>query len=239
MDSISCYRFSDTVSAVLNCIRAYDVSLPFLCFVRRKEEAVEVATALSKALGRRVLWAHGGLSPVERARRKAEIKSESVAGAVCTTIWSKGIDMPALRSVLRAAGGSAPIGLQQESGRGTRLFGAKQEFIIYDIEVKAEDPHRRSRLQGYSAAGYVLEGEQDDDETLVEVLQRGHGNAAREAREARNAPPEVIAALEERGDMLADTTQSMAETFIAPGSPSIESALVIAAVLCLARLLAS
>jgi hypothetical protein len=159
LNTKGCNNSDLIVFASMKLFRNYVVETPFVMFVHRRKDAETVGELLNSQLDiGQIRWVHGGLKVGERAEVAADMKDGKLAGVVCTDVWATGVDIPNLKTVVMACGGSAPIGLKQRAGRGARLFGAKEEFLIYDLELKAADPHIQKRIKGYEAGGFTIEG---------------------------------------------------------------------------------
>lgn len=158
MKSDTCYNSDVIVPYVLKAFAKNEIAWPFVCFVKRRESTETLAKVLSTKLSTPVLHVHGGMKDAERQRIADDLIAGKISGVVATSVWATGIDLPNLKSVVRAAGGSAPIGLKQESGRGTRLSSAKDDFIIYDVAVSEVDKHLEARYKNYVAGGYDISG---------------------------------------------------------------------------------
>jgi superfamily II DNA or RNA helicase len=193
--SNGCYRFENTIIALHGLFRTHAVPTPYVIFVRQREEAEEVAAELL------ITWVHAGLSDVERAAVAAAMRDGTCHAVVCTDVWATGVDIPNIAAVLLACGGSAPIGLKQRSGRGTRLFNAKTEFLIFDVEVRPGDPHRERRLQHYADGGYEVVGHRARppsgemppavvDEDLEQLMVRGQDGGRTAASRKQLTPDE-------------------------------------------------
>ena len=163
MKSDTCYNSELIVSYVLGAFSENEIAWPFVCFVKRRDSTEALATALSTELSTTVLHVHGGMPDDERQRIADDFVAGKISGVVATSVWATGIDLPNLKSVVRAAGGSAPIGLKQESGRGTRLASDKDDFTIYDVAVSNFDKHLEARYKNYVAGGYDISGFICDD----------------------------------------------------------------------------
>lgn len=169
MISHSCYNFSEVVDRVLKWLHKYyaaavlcgkqkDVDFPGLIFVSRKVDAEAVAEAL-RGCGIRAAHVHGDVTGDVRAAIKDDLRAGRLDIVACTNAWSTGLDIPELRTVVRTAGGSAPIGLKQQSGRGARLAEGKNGFTIWDLPA-AGDKHVNARIAAYKAGGYKVVGDE-------------------------------------------------------------------------------
>lgn len=133
-----------------------EIDLPAIVFVRLKVDAEELADTL-RGSGWLAAHVHGSVCKEVRTAVLDQLRSGALEIAVSTDCWSKGIDVPNLRSVVIACGGQAPIGLKQRSGRGSRLAEDKPTFTIYDLSGP-EDKHREARRQHYLEGGFEVEG---------------------------------------------------------------------------------
>jgi len=158
MKTNSCYNYNSLVNYITAAYKKCKIPNPFVCFVKRVDALQPVADALSLLTPLPVKIVHGQMDSASRDALAASFRSGEISGVVATTVWSTGVDLPNLAAVIRASGGSAPIGLKQEAGRGTRLFGAKSEFTIYDVSVDEDDKHQRARLKHYQAGGFNISG---------------------------------------------------------------------------------
>lgn len=197
MKSDGCYKFRRTIQALRGLYDTHDVPVPHVIFVRQREEAEEVAGYFAGEDGDgsgRWCWVHGGMPDAERAERARLMREGGLDVVVCTDVWATGVDIPNIAAVVMACGGSAPIGLKQRSGRGTRLFGAKEEFLIFDVALSVDDDHQEKRVRGYLDGGYEVEGAADvieagelvgEDEDLAALFSP-------RARARRERPPSGI-----------------------------------------------
>jgi superfamily II DNA or RNA helicase len=162
------------VEAVLRFFQGFEVPLPALIFVRQKSECELLALSLSEQLGEEVEWVTGDLDKALRADVKARFIRGGHGGlevVVATSCWETGLDVPRLRSVVVAAGGSAPIGAKQRPGRGTRKDeeSGKDGFIVYDLALKRDKANQQKRQEHYNDLGFEigkLHLRGDDDENI-------------------------------------------------------------------------
>lgn len=184
-----CYSFRSTVHALRSMYSEYEVPTPHVVFVHRRAEAEEVADAFG------FTWVHGGMPDVARAAVAERMRAGDIQVVVCTDVWMTGVDIPNIAAVVLACGGSAPIGLKQRSGRGTRLFGAKEEFLIFDVALKVDDDHQEKRVKGYLDGGYEVEGAVDVVEAAGRIGEDADLAAlfSAKTRDARAQAPDVPA----------------------------------------------
>lgn len=97
-----------------------------------------------------------------------------VQALVCSTIFTEGVDIPELRSVVVASGGKSVIAALQRVGRGMRTSQGKNDFLVYDFldqscgchtaawrgvrhgGCKWLPQHARDRRNAYTAEGYTV-----------------------------------------------------------------------------------
>jgi superfamily II DNA or RNA helicase len=186
---------------ILLFIERYEPELPAIIFVRRKIECVSLAESLDEVFEGRVGgvdWVTGDKVGAEREAVAEGLRSGRLAIVVATNCWETGIDIPGLKSVVVAAGGSAPIAAKQRPGRGTRLSADKHEFVIYDLSIGGKESQRR-RQQHYQDGGYDVEAPAkrpaDVDHDLNALLLGSDvRNRTGRAERAERAPRKVDAA---------------------------------------------
>lgn len=79
---------------------------------------------------------------------------------VATTIFDEGVDCPALKRVVIAAGGKSEIQLLQRIGRGMRKSGGDNRLIVYDFIDNTNRilaAHSKARVVAARSAGYGVE----------------------------------------------------------------------------------
>lgn len=156
MISDSCYDPRDLTNCAVKLFQRYKILYPFLLFGATRAAVQDTARALSRIVGGEVIWVHAGLTSDVRMAMLEAIRDGEVLGAAVTDVWSTGVDIPCLRTIIIGCGGSAPIGLIQRFGRGTRaLFGIKGEYTVYDLPIGGRQwrRHRQKRLQSYRSCG--------------------------------------------------------------------------------------
>lgn len=149
---------------------------PAIVFVRLLEHGLTVQEYLER-FGMRTAFAEGKLNSTRRAELRTKLMNNELDVLVASVIFQVGVDMPALRSGVWAAGGKASIPVLQSLGRGMRKTTDKEEFDLYDmldapcelcanVPVKKMhrvckwfDDHRKKRLSIYRESGhdFVLE----------------------------------------------------------------------------------
>lgn len=156
------YRLEAIGAFVEDLVRNKD-DQPGLIFVRKKYHAALLARELTKRLGVEVPAVTSDTPKKERDRLIAEMAARRLPAAVCTDVWSTGIDIPRLAWVLLAGAGQAPAGLKQRCGRGTRLHDEKPGYVIYNWEdvgpdTEAYQEQSAQRLEHLEDGGFNVDG---------------------------------------------------------------------------------
>lgn len=152
------YRLDAIGSFVEDLVRKKDEQ-PGLVFVRKKYHAALLSRAIGLRLGVEVPAVTSDTPKPERARLVREMGARRLPVAVCTDVWSTGIDIPRLCWVLLAGAGQAPAGLKQRAGRGTRLHDEKDGYVVYNWEDTGADTESfreqsRQRMEHLRQGGF-------------------------------------------------------------------------------------
>jgi superfamily II DNA or RNA helicase len=78
---------------------------------------------------------------------------------VATNIFNEGVDIPELKSVVIAAGGSSSIQALQRIGRGMRRTDSKSRFYVYDLLDSGQrwmERHAKARQRAYRSEGHTV-----------------------------------------------------------------------------------
>lgn len=160
--------------------------LPCLIFVRRKEHGEILCRALFASLGLPVPHITAELSNAERESLRRAMIDGRLGMAVCTSVWSTGVDIPNMRGIIWAPAGQAPIGLLQSLGRSTRP-AADFEFVdIADVGVDNLEEQAGKRLHHYADAGFDVAKELLQ---TVHTQQRQAGGSSRFRHSGSDMPP--------------------------------------------------
>ncbi len=92
---------------------------------------IEHGEILQKLL--RIPFVEGRVNAQDRLKIKKQLIEKKLKGAICTTVWREGINIPSLDVVINAAGGASEILTLQGIGRGLRKTDDKDQVIIVDI----------------------------------------------------------------------------------------------------------
>jgi superfamily II DNA or RNA helicase len=133
---------------------------PGLVFVDQRQEAQDLAAELEQLLGIEVAWVTAEKSKAERAKLATRMRTGGLQLAVCTAAWSTGIDIPALRYVILAGRGKAPIGVLQSVGRALRLKADGSDFEVLNLSTDETARNAAQREQLLGAYGFRLGNEE-------------------------------------------------------------------------------
>ena len=150
---------SKAVETVLAFFESYSkVELPVLIFVTKKADCRIVASNLKDLLDKDVACITGDVGKQDREVIKDKFVSGKLDYVVSTSCWKTGLDIPRLKSVVNASNGSAPIGVKQGAGRGTRKDEEteKDSFTVYDLSLKSDSTNQGYRKQHYIDGGFEI-----------------------------------------------------------------------------------
>ena len=123
------YRNRLIVSLVIDSIKKNEVVL----IIVDKIEHGETLKKMLKSNKVHASFVKGDMDRVARQSIKKEMKSEKKMVAICTKVWKEGINIPALRHVIYAAGMKEEKGIKQAMGRGLRVTKNKNEIKLTDF----------------------------------------------------------------------------------------------------------
>jgi superfamily II DNA or RNA helicase len=149
-------RNAAIVEAVRRCEK------PALVFVKILKHGKKLAEEIEKSGAHEYgsvefVWGKWNAAAREAARARLERGDTSVV--VVNVVWQKGIDIPDLRSVVVACGGTSVIAALQRIGRGMRVTPGKTEFEVWDFldeGNKWTHRHALSRRRAYLSEGFEV-----------------------------------------------------------------------------------
>ena len=151
---------SNDARNALVCDLAEKAEKPALVFVRLREHGARLEALLHER-GQRVLYLDGEFGDGARGQALAALQEGRVDVVVSTGILEQGVDLPALRSVVVAAGGKAEISVIQRLGRAMRAAPGKASFALCDVWDSGHptlERHSRLRATAYRKAEIPVEG---------------------------------------------------------------------------------
>lgn len=150
--------------------------VPCLIFVRRKEHGEILCRELLSNLGITAPHITSELSDAERESLRQAMIADRLEFAVCTSVWSTGVDIPNMRGIIWAPAGQAPIGLLQSLGRSTRPATDFEFVDIADVGIDNLEEQAGQRLHHYADAGFNV---------AEQLLQTVHTQQRRSAGSSR------------------------------------------------------
>ena len=148
-------------NAVLACMKhamANDTA-PGMVFVRKLKHARTLAK-LAAAEGINVHVVDGRSSLDQRKQAIKALERGHYDFLIPTKVFTEGVNVPCLRSVINAAGGKSVIDTLQQAGRALRTTANKTSASIYEIGDKGVamlNRHARKRIAAYQREGYPLQ----------------------------------------------------------------------------------
>ena len=132
---------------------------PALVFVNHVKHGATVLPLIRKAgLQAKLVW--GEADTEERREAIKDLVEGRLDVIVCSNVFAQGVDIPSLKSVINAAGGSSVILTLQRLGRGTRVTESKTTFEAWDVLDDGNRylaKHGRTRQDTYEREGFKVE----------------------------------------------------------------------------------
>jgi superfamily II DNA or RNA helicase len=131
---------------------------PALVFVQAVEHGQVLMRAFVRA-GIRAGYVHGAHTTEQREAAIEQLVAGRIDVLVCSVIFQEGVDIPALRSVVIAAGGQSTIAAIQRVGRGLRKAEGKTSCMVWEVNDRGQrwlEAHARARRLAYQAEGYEV-----------------------------------------------------------------------------------
>jgi superfamily II DNA or RNA helicase len=131
---------------------------PCLVFVQAVEHGHVLVRALTRA-GIRCGYVHGAHTTEQREAAIEDLVAGRIEVLLCSVIFQEGVDVPALRSVVIAAGGQSTIAAIQRVGRGLRTQTGKTSCDVWEFLDRGQrwlEAHSRARRRAYEAEGYTV-----------------------------------------------------------------------------------
>lgn len=135
---------------------ALKAAKPCVVFTKALKQGKLVTKAIQRA-GLRVEYVDGSTPTPSRQAAVTRLERGDIDVIVASVVMNEGIDIPELRSVVMAAGGSSTIAALQRVGRGMRVVPGKTEFEVWDINDignKWTERHTAERLRAYRVEDY-------------------------------------------------------------------------------------
>ncbi|MGD9156875.1 MAG: DEAD/DEAH box helicase family protein [Desulfobacteraceae bacterium] len=117
------------VSDTITSIKAGEVVL----IIVDKIEHGEILKSMLKSRKIYASFVRGSMDRFIRQNVKSKMKTEKKMVAICTKVWKEGINIPALRHIIYAAGLKEEKGIKQAMGRGLRTTENKNKIRLTDF----------------------------------------------------------------------------------------------------------
>lgn len=143
----------------LICKMAELAAKPCIVFVKDLDQGVWLAKALTKG-GQVVEYVDGKTPTKQRQAMVTRLERGDTEILVASVVMNQGIDVPQLRSVVIACGGSSTIATLQRVGRAMRRVPGKDTVEIWDVKDvgnKWLERHTRERIASLETEEYEIE----------------------------------------------------------------------------------
>ncbi len=142
---------------IVDCIKS--MPGPTLVLVQRIGHG-KLLKKLADGAGLNVKFIDGTTPITERLEVKKNFRAGQYDAVIANRIWSEGIDIPEIRTLILAAGGKSQVKGLQEMGRGLRLDVGKQSVQVvdfYDRSRKWLREHSRLRKKLWESQGFRVQ----------------------------------------------------------------------------------
>ena len=122
-------------------------------------ERIEHGVVLQNSMQRYSVFVNGGDSTEDRMNTIDNMRSGVGGTYIATQIFDEGIDIPAIDTLILAAGGKSNIRLLQRIGRGLRKKQGENELIVHDFLDDTNDylyDHSIDRIRVYENEGFEV-----------------------------------------------------------------------------------
>ncbi len=143
-------------AAILEAVQS--VEKPALVFIQEIRHG-KVLTKMLRAQGYNVELVYGEDEVNRRQTLIESLERGDLDIIVCSSVFTKGVDIPQLRGGVNAAGGKSIISTLQKLGRGMRVVDGKSVFDWYDFYDSGHKwlgEHSEERLRTYESEGYTV-----------------------------------------------------------------------------------
>jgi superfamily II DNA or RNA helicase len=131
---------------------------PCVVFTKALKQG-RVITKMIQRAGLQVEYVDGSTPTASRQLAVKRLERGDVDVLVASVVMNEGIDIPELRSVVMAAGGSSTIAALQRVGRGMRVVPGKTEFEVWDVDDQGNkwtERHSAERVRAYEVEEYEV-----------------------------------------------------------------------------------
>jgi len=130
--------------------------VPGIVFVRSVDHG-RTLTKLANAQGITTKFVHGSATLPERKAACQQLESGRTDFIVATKVFTEGVDIPSLATVINAQGGKSVIDTLQQIGRGMRVTKNKTTVTVWEFGDKGNpwtNSHAKARVAACQREGY-------------------------------------------------------------------------------------
>jgi superfamily II DNA or RNA helicase len=142
---------------IASMLRARDEGeLPGMVFVRSLHHGRSLAR-MAAAKGLNVRFVSGDANLGQRKSACSQLSSGRLDFVIATKVFTEGVNVPDLRTVINAQGGKSVIDTLQQIGRGMRVTETKKAVTVYEFGDKGHSilhRHAKQRLAACQREGY-------------------------------------------------------------------------------------
>lgn len=143
---------------IVKTIKGYtDKNKIVLVFVTKLAHGKEIQKIALSIYNMKIEMIQGITETSVREEIKQSLKDKKTKAIIATTVWTEGVNIPALDCIILASGGKSELELAQKMGRGMRLSEGKNEMVLVDFidNVKYLENHCLDRLTFYIEKGWL------------------------------------------------------------------------------------
>jgi len=129
---------------------------PGMVFVRSLDHGRRMTRMIERA-GYAVRFVSGSTNTSSRKNACDDLRRGRLDFIVATKVFTEGVDVPELRTVINAQGGKSVIDTLQQTGRGMRVTADKKRVTVWEFGDKGTDMlngHAKARIAAYQREGY-------------------------------------------------------------------------------------
>lgn len=136
---------------------AYDEGeTPGMIFVKAIHHGFTLQKSLT-ALGMSVRFISGSASLFTRKSACEQLAAGRLDFIIATKVFSEGVNIPSLATIINAQAGKSVVGTLQQTGRGMRVTDDKTTVTVWDFGDKGDTTfhkHAEARIAAYQREGY-------------------------------------------------------------------------------------
>ncbi len=135
----------------------FEAAYPALVFIKSIDHGRSLLSSMLSA-GIRAEFISGKDASAARKTAVKRLERGDLDVLVCSTVFNKGVNIPAVLTLVNAAGGRSVHQTIQKLGRGTRAFEGKEKVTLYDFQDNLPflKSQARARAKAYEDYGYAV-----------------------------------------------------------------------------------